>query len=337
MHLAENPNGLPDLLPTQESNESISEDKDTSKSPNPQENQQKTDEKVEEPQKEDVRQQLTEAQEDTQETVETKHEVSDEELDKLFSELDDIFNGEANMVDFFSDEWEEAKPIDIGVKLGEHVSIEKLKALFDKFNNGENKEVLGKLAERVFSVAQNVGLDISFAEDENFDFGQQGKYKNDNTITYRHGFFTHPNIGNKSEVILHELIHAVTMYAMSDYRRGGNHLTPELKEACRTIYDVYDQIKNDELFSGEYGRKDAREMIAEMANPRFRDKLKKKNLWTRMVDAIKTIFGIKNDGTMQTTAFAQLDEALNNILDNFDQVLYETYVGKKNTTVNSST
>ena len=54
MHLAENPNGLPDLLPTQESNESISEDKDTSKSPNPQENQQKTDEKVEEPQNEEV-------------------------------------------------------------------------------------------------------------------------------------------------------------------------------------------------------------------------------------------------------------------------------------------
>ena len=200
-----------------------------------------------------------------------------------------------------------------------------------------SKEVLGKLAERVFSVAQNLGLDISFVEDEKFEFGQQGKYKNDNTITYRHGFFTHPNIGNKSEVILHELIHAVTMYAMSDYRRGGNHLTPELKEACRTIYDVYEQIKNDELFSGEYGKKDAREMIAEMANPRFRDKLKKKNLWTRIVGAIKTIFGIKNDGTMQTTAFAQLDEALNNILDNFDQVLYDTYVGKKNTTVNSNT
>ena len=54
MHLAENPNGLPDLLPTQESNESISEDKDTSKSPNPQENQQKTDEKVEEPHNEEV-------------------------------------------------------------------------------------------------------------------------------------------------------------------------------------------------------------------------------------------------------------------------------------------
>ena len=54
MHLAENPNGLPDLLPTQESNESISEDKDTSKSPNSQENQQKTDEKVEEPQNEEV-------------------------------------------------------------------------------------------------------------------------------------------------------------------------------------------------------------------------------------------------------------------------------------------
>ena len=114
VHLAENPDGLPDLLPTQESNESISGDKDTTKSPNSQENQQKTDKK----------------------TNEGQQEVSDEELDKLFSELDDIFNGEANMVDFFSDEWEEAKPIDIGVKLVEHVSIEKLKALFDKFNNG---------------------------------------------------------------------------------------------------------------------------------------------------------------------------------------------------------
>ena len=46
MHLAENPNGLPDLLPTQESNESISEGKDTTNSPNSQENQQKTDESL---------------------------------------------------------------------------------------------------------------------------------------------------------------------------------------------------------------------------------------------------------------------------------------------------
>ncbi|MGN0051147.1 MAG: hypothetical protein ACI37N_08190 [Prevotella sp.] len=54
MHLAENPNGLPDLLPTQESNESISDGKDTIKSQNSQEKQQKTDEKVEEPQNEEV-------------------------------------------------------------------------------------------------------------------------------------------------------------------------------------------------------------------------------------------------------------------------------------------
>ena len=66
-----------------------SEDKDTTKSQNSQENQQKTDKKVKEPQNEDVRQQLTEAQEGTQETVETKHEVSDEELDKLFMILVD--------------------------------------------------------------------------------------------------------------------------------------------------------------------------------------------------------------------------------------------------------
>ena len=53
VHLAENPDGLPDLLPTQESNESISEGKDTTKSPNSQENQQKTDKKSDEGQKED--------------------------------------------------------------------------------------------------------------------------------------------------------------------------------------------------------------------------------------------------------------------------------------------
>ncbi|MGM9733803.1 MAG: PBECR2 nuclease fold domain-containing protein, partial [Prevotella sp.] len=54
MHLAENPNGLPDLLPTQGSNESISGDKDTTKSPNSQENQQKVEEKVEEQQKDEI-------------------------------------------------------------------------------------------------------------------------------------------------------------------------------------------------------------------------------------------------------------------------------------------
>ena len=80
-----------------------------------------------------------------------------------------------------------------------------------------------------------------------------------------------------------------------------------------------------------------REMVAEMAQPRFRAKLKAKNLWRKIVDAVKRLFGIKADGAEETTAYKEVSVALDKMLETFDEGLYQQYVGKKNTTFTGRT
>ena len=78
----------------------------------------------------------------------------------------------------------------------------------------------------------------------------------------------------KSDVILHEMLHTATVYAMSSYNtaiRGGatSELPKHIYKSCKEIYRVYAAIRNDQLFAGDYGIKNAREMVASLTNPEF--------------------------------------------------------------------
>lgn len=228
--------------------------------------------------------------------------------------------------EFFDDEnyGKNIKKIDgLEASKSEEYSIDKAIELFNRFVTTEQSEELSTLAQRVFEVVKQLGIKVVFSD--NLGFGVKGKYASNNTITFSHKFFTDDFLNHtKAPIILHEMIHAVTMYILSSSTQSK--LNTNLREAAEALRAVYDTIKGDPSLVGEYGVSDVKEMIAEMANPRFRTKLKKLNVWQRIKEAIKRLFSLD---TKSATAFDALDRALDLALDSFDVDLYNDYVGAK--------
>lgn len=240
---------------------------------------------------------------------------------------DDEFEDDLVLYDDFFDNPNYGRNVtkieNLEIEKGTEYTYSKVEELFSKFSTAEQKEELSYLAGRVFKIAEQLGIKIIFSND--FSFGVKGKYSSDNTIRFNHKFFTDNFLNHtKAPILLHEMIHAVTMYILSDKMQG--RVTGNLKEAADAIRAVYDSIKNDPTLIGEYGVSDVKEMIAEMANPRFRTKLKKLNVWQRIKEAIKKLFSLD---TKSATAFDALDKALDLALDSFDIDLYNDYVGAK--------
>lgn len=161
-------------------------------------------------------------------------------------------------------------------------------------------------------------------------------------IRYDTNYFNDPRVSDarKAKTILHELIHKYSAYAIDlvhTHDNVGNYASYSLREAYNTlpqniiqaVYtldDIYDQIKYDPLFldaNGKpmYGTKNVYEMLAELSNPEFREALKKKTLWQRILDAVKKLFGIDT-----TNAYDSVSAAFDKLMSSYD--LYrveETY------------
>jgi hypothetical protein len=203
----------------------------------------------------------------------------------------------------------------LGIKNGIETFAE-IESLFDKLNS--NRE-LAQLAKRVFATAKKLGVNIrfvnqTFAKDQvaGDNVGDMVEYKtsyfNDTTVTDQH----------KASTLVHEMIHACTVYVMSDESVVGD---PKLREIRRRFNEIYDEIKYDKDFSNEYGISNAREMVAELANEAFVFKMKKKTIWEKIVDAICELFGFKRGTSAYDNAMACLDY----LLDNPDIKSYREY------------
>lgn len=104
-----------------------------------------------------------------------------------------------------------------------------------------------------------------------------------------------------AHVLLHEIIHSVTSYAINSYihrKEKGNKeiydiLPSNIKEACEELQKIYDEIKNNKNIKGAYGLKDIKELLAEVSSLEFRENLKKEGIWDKIINAIKKFFGIK--------------------------------------------
>ena len=143
----------------------------------------------------------------------------------------------------------------------------------------------------------------------------------------------------KASTIVHEMIHAVTCYAVSAYEHGhADRLTQAQIEACKDILAVYDAIDNNEFRSAlrlnskmednaEYGLTNVYEMLAEMSNPIFRAQLKAKKLWRQLVNGIKRLLGmdVTQEKDSETSALDVLENALDTLLNEFNPELYKDY------------
>lgn len=246
-------------------------------------------------------------------------------------EHDDEFEDEFSLYeskdnDFFNnDDWgKNIKKIQgLDIEIGKEYSLDTVEKLFNRFFEGDSEQ--RALADKVFKVAKSLGLKIIF--DNNFGFGVKGQYANNNIIRYNHKFFTDDFLNNtKSAILLHEVIHATTMYILSDNMQ--NRLEGNLKEAADAMKEAFDLIKGEKSLAGEYGLTNVKEMIAELANSQFRDKLKKVGIWDRIKNAIRKLFFF--DIKPASNTYEVLSRALDIALDNLNIDLYNDYNGVVN-------
>ena len=156
----------------------------------------------------------------------------------------------------------------------------------DMFHQWNKEEDLVPLMEKALKVAEQFGVQVRFASDEEMSgiFGQAWSTK----VRFNADIFNWADEQDKARCILHELIHSASEYVMS---ADEADLLENQIEARREIEAIYEEVKSK--FSKEYGAKSAIEMVAEMANPRFRAMLKEGTAWERFVNAIRRILGLE--------------------------------------------
>lgn len=214
----------------------------------------------------------------------------------------------------------------LGVVNGK-VTLDDMRSLFAKLNT--NTEMT-RFAEKVFDTADELGVSIEFVNDI-LSKKAQGVSVGD-IIQYKTSYFNDTAVADqsKAEVILHEVIHACTSYALYAAKNYGSIdanrryssypiAYENLIGAAKQLNSIYEEISRDPDFRGEYGIESVHEMVAELSNPVFVEKLQKKNLWDRIVDAICKLFGVAR----KTDAYSNIRTCVDYLLENFDSGVYE--------------
>jgi hypothetical protein len=222
-------------------------------------------------------------------------------------------------------------------KLKGNYTVSEISEMFDAWNSDPE---LTDLSKKVFAKLQEImdgqkkaywatPYPIRFKSDAYLQkayyitphgFFEPSSTDGDYGITYNLDYFRKTSDQDKARVLLHEAIHACTVGVIkSTERRIPKNADPMLvnsldgwseeQKAGLELIQVFSQVRvaNER---NEYGQKNVYEMVAEMSNPEFRAMLKKENLWSRIVDAIKRIFGIS-----RTTAYDAVSDALDRILE----------------------
>ena len=215
-----------------------------------------------------------------------------------------------------------------GVKVGNTATpFDVVRKMFEEFNSNED---LAQLFEKVAKVFETLPIKVVFS-DTIGGKSTQGWFSPTTGTLKLPGYFVYGggiSEQNKAETILHEMIHAVTTYALYINEKPylqtelGFRLSDDMHAAIRQLKRIYASIANDKDFKGEYGAVSVHEMIAELSNVQFREKLKKKGLWETIVDAIKQLFGITPSNALEGA-----EAALEYMLNNFDRSQWEKMVG----------
>ena len=235
--------------------------------------------------------------------------------------------------DFFDDfdnmkSMRNVKVLDLGIKSSQPYGIGKVQELYNRFNQDRTSQAL---ADRVFSIASELGLRVSF--NESLSFGTMGRYTNNNTILYKKSFLERDIMNDKkASILLHEVLHAISMYALSDQTK--NWKRSEGLEKFRTeMNSLYQDLKTNPVLKGERGIVDVKEFVAELGNPVFRAKIQqidkenknKQSFWSRILDAFKSLLGLHTTNTYYQRSMNALDKAL----AAFDLDTYMRYNGVK--------
>lgn len=223
----------------------------------------------------------------------------------------------------------DVKKLNLGIKENQTYTLDKIQELYHRFNEDRTSKVL---ADKVFGIAKDLGLEVTFGEA--LSFGTIGKYTNNNTIIYKKSFLERDMMNSmKAPIILHEVLHALSMYALSNQTKNWKR-SEDLEKFRTEMNSLYQDLKTNPILKGERGIVDVFEFVAELGNPVFRSKIQeidkqnkdKKSFWSRVLDAFKTLLGLHTSNTYYQRSMNALEKAL----DAFDIDTYMKYNGIKN-------
>lgn len=210
-----------------------------------------------------------------------------------------------------------------------------LKDAHDFFKANNKDPYNDKLFNDVIKVAN--ALDIRFWYQPNAVW-MGGSYTYTlNRIMLRSKDFSAEN----AKTMLHELIHSVTSRAIYAYENKALRakLSKEQIEAITELKNLYKEVSEnnadkvwkkmatfrDEVENNKgklYGLKNEHEMLAELANPTFREFLKEQNIFSKIVEAMAKIFSYVKDkltgeSVKSTNAQSELESILYKIMDSY--------------------
>ncbi|MBQ9619167.1 MAG: hypothetical protein IJR44_01615, partial [Neisseriaceae bacterium] len=202
---------------------------------------------------------------------------------------------------------------------------QKVRELF--YKNPHDSEQ-AELFEKVFAMAQKLNVEVRHALTDKYVNIDTRNYLGvylytQNSARVKHNGRIQPE--QKGEVLLHELVHAVSSRAMVLKEQGHTELlNPAQIQAIDEIEKIFKSVWNKaealglEKYShqkGDYGLKNAHEMLAELANPVFRDKLKQIGVFD---DTVAKITEISTGVGQAETVYDRLTKALYQLMDNYD-------------------
>lgn len=223
----------------------------------------------------------------------------------------------------------DVKKLNLGIKENQTYTLDKVQELYHRFNEDRTSKVL---ADKVFGIAKDLGLEVTF--EETLPFGTIGKYTNNNTIIYKKSFLERDMMNSmKAPIILHEVLHALSMYALSNQTKNWKR-SEDLEKFRTEMNSLYQDLKTNPILKSERGIVDVFEFVAELGNPVFISKIQEidkqnkanKSFWSRVLDAFKTLLGLHTSNTYYQRSMNALEKAL----DAFDIDTYMKYNGIKN-------
>lgn len=224
-----------------------------------------------------------------------------------------------------------------GIIPNQPVLLDKVEQLFMEYNEDEG---LAILFDRLRPVIEQINPKITFEVIRDVDGNVKDSTVGDFYLKDNHLRFNLHSLNSsfqtdqeKANTIVHEMLHAVTQYALDAKQRVNNgeevgvELSNQLLDAAQSLINIYNAVKGNPVLAEEYGIKDVHEMVSELANPEFRDKLKQievkgKSAWERIKDAIKRFLNRFGD-IYDTSAYSKAMSALDELMDNFDIKVYE--------------
>ncbi|MDL0147657.1 hypothetical protein NYG95_08595, partial [Campylobacter felis] len=235
------------------------------------------------------------------------------------------------------DESDHLRSLSLNYNLNTESGLKKVRDLFYKSFKPNEEQIA--IFEAILPVAKELNVWVRGALRDPYEsfysdntIGVAGWYVyGDNSARVKHSLKKQ----DKGKTLLHELIHSVTSRAMYIYEKGDFELlTKRQIEAIKNIKNIYEQIKEQRRefgFIGDYGLKNSHEMLAELSNPKFVEKLKKVNVFEKLIDNILKLFISAKEflGLKKTNAYDKLKENLSEIIQNYKTDFSEQFQRQK--------